>query len=421
MSLASQIYGRQGPFNHFNTMKSMAGGSGGLFDTLEAQQQFDVDSLGLANRIAGLAIYNQVNMKTPIIGALPDIDRTGDEDINVNQDSPAATFRASFNPPSATGVAGGGSLPSRTSWDFRTVEADVKITSMAIDTDFIHDIENRLGHDTVGMEQLVDLGAEYVDRSIERDFVADGIEQGDDDYGSDPGMVQLDRVVASEDEETNGGDFVDGTNYDDGDLDVYDVDRSATGSDASNESNWFDANVDHGSGTLRQLTADLINSAIDTQVEGSTAEYQNLIIITGRDTARVMSDMRESQFRADALADADSESVNDAETRWGHNFTARISHWDGIPLVVAPSVPGQSLSRIFILDTTPGQVPGDGQALPKIGIENYRAPDVWRAGPDEPVNPLATGNIRAEAAWAQYSEIVCRDAQAQGKITEIEE
>ena len=418
------IYARHGGFNYRQNLVQMAKSSG-LFETLEQQQQFTVNTTGLAQRIAGLAIYNQVNTKTPILGALPEIDRTQDETINVDSDSPAATFRATFNAPSTSGVAGGGSVPSRTSWDFRTVEARVKIVSMAIDSDFIHDIESRLGHDTVGFEQLMELGEMYAQRSLERDNVARGVDADSGNtptYADDDLMVMLDRVISSAGEEASGGDFVDGSQYSAGQLNVYDIDRSDTGGGGSNESNWADSQVDHGSTTLRQLTSDLLNDTIDSLITGSTAAYENLILITGRDTARVLSDLRESQFRADALQAPGREDVNDAETRYGLNFSSRISHWDGIPLVVAPSVPGQSLSRIFILDPTPGDVPGEGnERLPKIGIENYRAPDVWLAGPDEDVNPLATGNIRSEAAWAWYPELVCRDFQSQGKITEIEE
>lgn len=410
-----------GPYNHLNAMQSMQGGVTDVFETLEQQQQFTTNTTDLARRVAGLAIYNQVNINTPLLGALPDIDRTGDEDINIDSDSPAATFRVSFNPPSATGVAGGGSVPARTSWDYRVHEARPKIVSLAIDNDFIVEIESRLGHDVVDMESLLELGEQYGQRSLERDFAAQGIEQGDDDYDTANGLVQLDRVVSSADEESSGGDFVDGTNYDDGDMDVYDVDRSDTGASGSNAQNHFDSNVDHGSGTLRQLTADLINSTIDTAVNTSSAEYENLICVTGRDSARVMSDFRESQFRGDAMATPGREDVNDAQTRFGVEFNSRISHWDGIPVVVAPSVPGQSLSRIFILDPTPGMTPEGTESLPKIGIESYRTPDVWRAGPDQPVNPLATGNIRSEAAWAWYPEIVTREPGAQSKITEIEE
>lgn len=419
----ADIFSRHGEYNYRSNLVSMASNAG-LFETLEQQQQFTVNSTDLARRIAGLAIYNQVNINTPILGALPEIDRTGDENINVDSDSPAATFRAVFNPPSTSGVAGGGSVPSRVSWDYRVVEARIKIVSMAIDTDFIHEIENRLGHDTVGMEQLIETGEQYVQRSLERDNIARGVDSQSSNtptYTNDDFMVMLDRVVASADEESSGGDFVDGTNYDGGQLDVYDIDRSDTGASGENAQNWADAQVDHGSGSLRQLTSDLLNDTIDSQVTNSTAEYENLVIITGRDTARVLSDLRESQFRADALQQPGREEVNDAETRFGLNFTSRISHWDGIPLVVAPSVPGQSLSRIFILDPTPGATPEGDQALPKIGVENYRAPDVWMAGPDQDVHPLATGNIRSEAAWAWYPELICRDFGAQGKISEIKE
>ena len=418
MSVTNEVLSKQGDFNHRAQIQQLAKDSG-IFSTLE-QQQFSTSDPGLANRIAGLAIYNQVNLKTPIIGAMPKIDRTGDENINVATDSPAATFRAAFNPPSVSGVAGGGSIPSAVEWDYRTVEGRVKINSMAIENDFIHDIESRLGHDTVSWESLMDLGSQYVDRSLERDTVARGVVSGGDQYSADDLTVQLDRVIASEDEETNATD-INGDAYTDGDLDVYDVDRTDTGNGGDNEANWFDATVSNGAGTLRQLTSDLVNDHIDTQVQDSSAEYENLIMITGRDTARVLSDLKESQFRYDGSRQPGRDGVNDAETRFGVNVSSRISHWDGIPIVVAPSVPGQSLSRIFTIDPTPGQTPQGTEALPKIGLETYRSPDVWEAGPDQPVNPIATGNISQEAVWAHYNEVVCRDPASQGKITEIEE
>jgi len=418
MSVTNDVLQRHGQFNYRSEIQQLAK-EAGIFETLE-QQQFSTSDPGLANRIAGLAIYNQVNLKTPIIGAMPKIDRTGDENINVDSDSPAATFRAAFNPPSVSGVAGGGSIPSASEWDFRTVEARIKINSMAIESDFIHDIESRLGHDTVGWQELMDLGAQYVDRSLERDTVARGVVSGGDQYSADDLTVQLDRVISSEDEENNGTD-INGDAYTSGDLDVYDVTRANTADGESNEANWFDATVDNGGGTVRQLTADLVNDHIDTQIQDSSAEYENLIMITGRDTARVLSDLKESQFRYDGSRNPSRDNVNDAETRFGVNVSSRISHWDGIPIVVAPSVPGQNLSRIFTIDPTPGQTPQGTEALPKIGLETYRAPDVWQAGPDQAVNPLATGNISQEAVWAYYNEVVCRDVSAQGKITEIEE
>lgn len=418
MSVTEDVLARQGNFNHRQTIAQMAK-SAGIFDTLE-QQTFTTSDVGLANRIAGLAIYNQVNLETPIIGAMPTIDRTDEENINVDSDSPAATFRAAFNPPSVSGVAGGGSVPSPVDWDFRTVEARVKIISMAIDNDFIHQIESRLGHDTVGWDELMELGRQYVDRSLERDTVARGVTSGGTQYANDDLTVQLDRVIASEDEENNATDFQ-GTAYTDGDLDVYDIDRTDTAAGGDNETNWADATVDNGGGTVRQLTSDLVNGHIDTQVQNSSATYEDLIMITGRDTARVLSDLKESQFRYSGDRQPGRDTVNDAETRFGVEVSSRISHWDGIPVVVAPTVPGQNLSRIFTIDPSVGQVTEGGQALPKIGLEMYRTPDVWEAGPDQPVNPLATGNIAQEAAWAMYPEIVCRDFGAQGKITEISE
>jgi len=406
-----------GDYDHKKTLYSMGED---IFASLSQEQAFSTDTTGIANRIAGLVMYHQVNMNTPIIGSLPEIDRTTDETISVDSDSPAATFRSVFAPPAVSGVAGGGAIPAASDWETRITEARPKILSMAVESDFIHDIEARLGHDTVDFDTLVAIGESFMDRSIERDSVAREAPAGGDQYGADDLTVMLDRVVASADEEANATDST-ATAYDDGDLDVYDIDRSATGAGGDNEANWADATVDHGGGSVRQLTSDLMNDFLDSVVQDSTAEYNDLFIVTGRDTARVLSDLRESQFRADALSGASTEQVNEAESRFGHNFNARISHWDGVPLVVAPTVPTDNLERVYALDPTPGKVTDEqGNPLPKIGIENYRAPDTWRAGPDQTVNPLATGEIKAEAAFAVYHEIVCRDFSSQGKLRDLE-
>jgi len=396
-----------------------------LFDNLEQQATFGADTTGLANDIAGLVLYNQVNMKNNILGAIPEIDRTGEEQISPG-DTPAKSFRSISNPPSVSGVSGGGSVPTAVTADVRKVSADVRISSMAIESDLIVDIESRLGHDTVGLEELVDIMRDYMTRSVERDALArtvnaTGATAGDTpQYSNDDLLLTIDRAIASEDEETNGVD-ANGDAYSDGDLDVYDIDRSDTGAGGDNEANWADAYVDHNSGTLRQLTRDRINTWINNYVQNGSAERDNFFLVTGYNTARVMSDLRDSQFRADALQEATREDVNDAESRLGANFQAQISHWDGHPIIVAETVPSDSLERIYAIDPTLAQTGGENESpKPKIGIENYRAPDVWRAGVDAPVNPLATGEFKNEALFAMYHELVVRDFSAMGKLRDIE-
>jgi len=422
-----EIFARQGPYNHLNTMKSI-GSATGVFDALSQEATFGTSTTDISSKVAGLVLYNNVNMNNPAMSVLPEVDRTGEESVNFDTDTPATTFRAIFNPPSISGVAGGGSLPTAVTWDTRKVTADIQISAMAIETDFIIDIENRLGHDTVSMEELMEVAPDFAMRSVERDALmravnASGGTAGDTPaYGNDDLLLTLDRAISSQGEETNADD-PNNDSYSNGDLDVYDITRQNTADGESNESNWADAQVDHNSGTDRQLTGDLVNTWLDNLVDNSSAEYENLVLLTGRDSARVMSDLRESQFRGDALSDASrSPAGDDAETRLGHNFTARISHWDDIPIVVAPTVPSDSLSRVFALDPTPGQVTDEnGNPLPKIAIENYRTPDTWRAGPDQQVNPIATGEIKAEAAFAMYHELVVRDFGSQGKLRDLKE
>jgi len=397
-----------------------------LFDNLEQQATLGTDTTGLVNDIAGLVLYNQVNMKNRMLGAIPEVDRTGEENISPG-DTPAKTFRAIFNPPSVSGVSGGGSVPTGVEPDVRKVSANVRISSMAVESDVIVDIESRLGHDSIGLEDLIDIMRDYMTRSVERDALArtvnaTGGTAGDTpQYSSDDLLLALDRAIASADEENNGQD-ANNDAFSDGDLDVYDIDRSATGADGDNEANWADAQVDHNNGTLRQLTRDRVNNWLDNLIQNGSAERGDVILITGYNTARVLSDLRDSQFRADALENPSRENVEDTESRLGHQFNAEISHWGSNPIIVPETVPSDNsgLERIYAIDPTLANV-GDGEARPKISIENYRTPDVWRAGVDAPVNPLATGQFKNEALFAMYHELVIRDFSSCGKLRDIEE
>ena len=396
-----------------------------LFEQLEQQSTFGTDTTGLVNDIAGLVLYNQVNMKNRMLGFLPEIDRTGEEQISPG-DTPAKSFRSIFNPPSVSGVSGGGDVPDAVTADIRKAFADVRISAMAVESDLIVDIENRLGHDTVGLDQLMDIMRDYMTRSVERDALArtvnaTGSTAGDTpQYANDDLLAPLDRVIASEDEESNGVD-ANGDAFSDGDLDLYNINRSDTSAGGDNEGNWADAYVDHASGSLRQLNSDTVNTFIDNYVQNGSAERENVGLVTGYNTARVLSELKESQFRADALQPASRENVNDTESRLGANFNAQISHWDGMPIVVAETVPSDSLERIYAIDPTPAQTGGNETPKPKIGVENYRTPDVWRAGVDAPVNPLATGTFKNQALFSMYHEVVCRDFSAMGKLRDLEE
>lgn len=390
------LYGNQ--FSHAHAMKSMWSG-------LSEKATFDSGQGGIENAVYGAVLYNSVNMNNNLLGMLPTMDETGQ--ISSVDGEQAISFRVAHSPPTVDDVNEGGSVPTAQTYSVEEVESTPKRSPMVFEESILHSIRSRL-QDGVSFDRLTDLGQSYLMRSVERDALGRKLTGVSDSYSADNNVVPLDRVVSSQTEVDNDG------GLSDGDEDVYDITRSGS-------TTWANAQVSDNGGSDQQLTSSVVNDHIDTQIQNSSAEKENLVIATGYDSARVLSDLREAQFRADALQAPNREDVNDAETRLGANFNASISHWDSIPVVVSESVPSDTLSRIFVMDPTPAQTPGEEGPKPKIGVEEYLNPYVERSGLDEQQGFLATGEFKNKVLFLMYHEVVCRDFPAQGKITNLTE
>lgn len=409
----NRLYG--GNFSYAHAMDSM-------WDSLSTKGTFGRDgtntaqTTGALNDVFGAVLYNQVNMDNPFFGVLPKIDETGT--VNSVRENQAITFRAAINDgsnlPSVGDVQEGASLPSAEHFTTKEVVAEPKRSVLVMDESVLFNIEARL-QDGVGFEELIALGESFMERSVETDGLARHLDSVGENYTDDNNISPLSRVISSNAEQSNVADVAAD------EVDIYDIDRSATGGGGANENNWADSQVDHSSGTPRQLTRDLMNNQISNQIKNSSARKENLVILTGHDSARVLSDLRDSQFRADALRAATREDVEDTESRLGLNFKTQISHWDGIPIVVSPNAPGDNLEQIFILDPTPAQVQEGAEPKPKIAIEEYLSPYTEQAGLNQQQGILSVGELKNKALFLMYHEVVCRDFGAQGKIRDIQE
>ena len=405
-------------FNWADAMDGMFG-KGGLMEKASFVS-------GDANRnqtVFGQVLWQQVNVSTPLYGLLPKIPADSAPN-NVNSPRPVS-FRAVFNPPSMSSQSEGGAWDTPVTFDTREVEAQPKHSTIRFENTLLQELYAEI-QDGVPFENLTQIGEEYFRRSFETDGIARAVESSNasgTQYSSQTELVELDRVVASADEEANASD-TGGNNYADGDLDVYGIDRSATGAGGDNEANWADAVVDHNSGTDRQLTRDVLNSTIGS-LEDNGTRRENLVMYTGRDSARVLSELRDAQFRHDA-GSAGSRAMGDrgqdeGETRWGVEFNTQISHWDGIPVVVGPNVPSDSLSRIFLLDLTTQQDPTTGEEVPKMGIETYIPMFTETAGIGESTNTLALGSLNNQVGLGITHETKCIRPGHMGKLRDLQE
>lgn len=377
---------------------------------------FSSSDTGRSNDVFGAVLWNQVNTATPAYGLLPKIDATGSGPQDIDSPRPQ-TFRAAYSPPSMSTPAEGGSWSTSVTFSTQQVKATPHHSQLKFESTIIQQIESRL-QDDVPIDEIESLMDEYWQEEFEVSGILRGVNSGSNGgttYGNDNAIVSLDRVVASSDEESN-ADGIGGTALDDGDLDVYDIDRSAD--------TWADSVVDHNSASGdRQLTADIVDSTIESQQDNG-ANYEDLVILTGTDTGRVLSELRESQVRYEGNTALSTEDVNGSETRRGMASNKRFRDWDGIPIVEDHNMISDSLSRIYILDIGPMENPDGnqpGQTVPKIGVENYFGPIVERAGPGQQTNTLATDNLADEVGYLQTHEVVCRRPGHQAKIRDLSE
>lgn len=411
-----------GGFSYEEAMRKLFADGG---SDLAQHAAFRSDDAGRTNDVYGAVLWNQSNTSTPLYGLFPKIDGTS-ADVDINNPRPQ-TFRAAFGPPQMDTPPEGGSWGEAATFETREVKATPHHSQMKFEGTILQQIESQL-QDDVPLDDITALGENYWQLRFETQGLARAIAGSNSgtstpQYDADNALTSIDRIVASADEESNATD-VNGNDFADGDLDVYTIDRSATGGGSSNESGWADAEVDHNAGGGdRQLTADLVNGMIE-RLGDNGANIDSTVIYTGRDSGRVLSDLRAAQFRfaGDGMPSSSGVDEGDsAQTRSGVPTNTRISHWDGIPIVEGQNVPSDSLSRIYMLDLSTMVDEQTNEQVPKFGIETYLSPIVETAGPGQPTNTLAIDNLADEVGYLTTHEPVCRQFRHQGKIRDLAE
>lgn len=397
-------------FNHrqFLDDTGMLDAAAQAMDAIEQEASYDSTDPALLNDLFGAALYVQSNLESDFFGALPKMDMTG-ANTAANQPLPL-TFRAAYGPPALQTHAEGGSIPSGRTFSVEEVSADIKRSIAVVEQSDLQQLRAEL-LDGVPLDELTRVDELYQDLAIDRDAVAAGVSANNSGYESRDKITELDRIIASGDEETNADD-VNATAFSDGDLDIYDIDRS-------NES-WADAFVDFNS-TVRQLTADLMDSFLSGLFDFGALDREDAVILTGRDTADVLNDLSDEsdvRFVYDP-SDGGRESVNDAETIHGIPGTTRRRHYDQIPIVANQHAPAHGpLSSIYVVPTDTMSV--NGQQVPRLCVEEYAQPYVETAGRGEEQGFLSIGSFENKVLYKMDHEIVCRDFSACGKLRDIE-
>ena len=192
-----------------------------------------------------------------------------------------------------------------------------------------------------------------------------------------------------------------------GDADIYGIDRDASAS-------WADAYVDHNSGTDRDLTDELIRTAINTIREsgGNTN-----LIVTGYDTYSKLQGLYDSQVRYDVLGQTKAQvGVEGVKTAPGIETGINISTLYGIPLLVSQHVPKDTISRIYLLDTTNPE----GFDTPRLFMGVAKPTEYFESGIDSAnKDPFTTGKLATKGMYRTMGELICKFFAAQGKIRDL--
>jgi len=399
-------------FNHRSILDSagMLDSAAEALDAISQEASYDSTNANLLNDLFGAALYVQSNLESNVFGALPKMDMTG-SNTNAAQPLPL-TFRAAYSPPALQTHSEGGSIPAGRTYNIEEVSADIKRSIAVIEQSDLQQLRAEL-LDGVPLDELTRVDELYQDLAIDRDALAAPVASGNSGYAARDEVTELDRVIASGDEEANADD-TNGNAFTAGDLDVYDITRSTN--------SWADAYVDYAAAADpdRQLTETLMDDFLSSLFDFGALTRENALIITGRKTADVLDDLNTDKSRVTFDATAGGrEQFNDAETIAGLAGTTRRREYDGVPIVPSQNIPSHgTIPSIYVIPTDEIGI-GGGVSVPRLGIENYAAPYVETAGRGEDQGFLSIGSFENKVLYKMDHEHVCRDFSATGKLRDL--
>jgi len=415
-----------GMISHSYTPRDLLEEQGMLDRAVEAlnavsqEAAYTTGDAALVNDLFGAALYVQTNLESNGYGLLPKVDRSG---ANVTAEQPLPlTFRAAHSPPALQSTGEGASLPDPRDYETEEVSAGIKQSEAVIKQSHLQQVRAEI-LDGVPFNELTVVDELYQELAIDRDGVMAPVSAGNGGYGSRTKITELDRIIASGDEEQNAQD-VDNADYTDGDLDIYDIDRSTD--------SWADAFVDFTSnGSVRQLTEPLMDEFLANYFDFGSASREDVAILTGRDTARVLSQLQQdSTDGVQAVVNYDPDDIGrdgieDAETVMGLPTMTKSRHYKGIPIVPSQHAPADSLSRIYMIPTDEIAVPlpnGETLTRARIAVEELSQPHYEQLTDDRPQDApyLSQGEKKNAAYYLMDHEITCVDFSATGKLRDIE-
>lgn len=341
---------------------------------------------GVFNPVYGAAAFSQLNMEGNAFAILPKLPW---------RKSGWRVITALGGSSGDGGIAETAAIPDSTKPTFAEIKATVKQVAHVFEATAIQDGLYATDDDVTGdLEFLRGHYASLHARRLNEQLLATAETPASNNFES------IDRVTASDAYATAALSAAT-------DADIYDIDRSA--------SSWSDAVVDHNSGTDRVLTDSIIR---DTLATLEAAGARTNVILTGSDTKYRIAGLYENRVRyAGVYQEGQTFSVglNGVSTDEGGQFGIRVATVYGIPIFVSQSVVKDTISRIYLLDTTENE---DG--TPRLFVALLYPTLYFESGfngsnPD----PFAIGKFTTKGVYYTAGELICTRFNVQGSIRDL--
>ena len=339
---------------------------------------------GVYNPVFGADVWSQLNTEANIFGALPKYPWT-------RSGWRAVTARGTSG--SGGGVAEDGALPDTVK--STKVEISTKPKSMAHNfgnSDIQEILARESQDDNIGdMERLKaemgDLHKEDINIWLMKNVAT----------AAGNNFESIDRVVSSAAEATGCSDV----SVTAGDI-YTTIDRS--------EDTWADATVLDNDNTDRNLSMDLCRSLHATVLEKGA---NPTMWVTGYDTNAEIQGIEEAKGRY-LKETVVQMSVNGIQTLPGQNAGFTFSSLLNLPIIISKDTAKDTLSRIYLLDTSDPK----GLGEPRLGLKMLRPTMFFGTGMFMG-NPFALNKMNNEGMFVTRGELVATAPAFQGKIRDL--
>lgn len=372
-------------YNTIHEMLDAVYGAGTSNQIAKADAPILTTTSGYFNRVFGAMAFQQINQEANAFGILPKYPWQHSGYRAITADAGAS-------------ADGGYAEASGLSDAIKPTVVQISVTAKEVEHNFIvskkHDNLSRAGDDVFGsFEQARPIMASKHAKAINQQLLLDG------DTLAGTRFESIDRVTASHA-------YATAVSWTTGDVNIYGINRSANA--------WADAVVSHNSGTDRQFTLDLLDDVLGV-LEAKGARTN--IILTGSDTKRrIIALARNSMRYQGSIKEIQVQwGINGVQTDEGINFGHKVASWEYIPIFVSQSVPKDTISRIYLLDTTEQE----GTGIPRLGIAILNPISYYEARADDGAGISANNGYKHRGFFYTSGELVCTFFAGQGSIRDL--